>query len=685
MNSAPGHDPFEGHPHIDNQNTATDGAHVDQQIGAHYGDTAFHYEYVYNVNRDDPPERRHQVAHNHLTGGTPRFAERLFGELLWNGHATSERAYYYLLSVLSDRSLHDVHGELLTGIVNARKICASLARDTWREAFDVAWRLLRDVRLEVDGQATEEHLQATLSAFGALPAERQDEITRHMDMVIGGVVQERLEAGYARRVVSERMRPGRVARAWKFFQPEPAKPRRYAHAASKAEQGDWVRAVAGGFGVLMGVLSLPSGSFGVGSLVGVVLVAVGGYLLLGQGIEREAAGLRVAAKQREVVPPGRPVQPRSPGHWVSTGFVQEVHRLVDARFSEARPHAAGDWPAYTEGIRAHLKQRFVDLYGNAGVTPAAVNWLIRWHARRVAAGWAEQELFRHQAALAPSGRMTALFRVGVAATALGLLALLGGGQGGAAFFTAAGGFFAVKGITRIAALRSADGFLRTEAEQLYAEEQRAYEEWVAELADRPSDAEMARWLAMDKIHLKTDAIRRAGLTNHDLVAHVVMTEGAKGAMRARVLHGPPRYSAYVVQIFLLTRSGVREARVELDFLTGEARNERRNLFRYDALASASVTESGVRATRGSAEVERLRSRTFRLTLVNGQHITMVAENFRGAGDATLEDESELFLVALQTSGIEGALPILEAVASEGRDWIVREQERRERWSRDWYE
>jgi hypothetical protein len=84
-------------------------------------------------------------------------------------------------------------------------------------------------------------------------------------------------------------------------------------------------------------------------------------------------------------------------------------------------------------------------------------------------------------------------------------------------------------------------------------------------------------------------------------------------------------------------------------------------------------------------VERLHSRKFCLTLVNGRDITVVAENFRNADDSALEDDSELFLVALQTSGIDAALPILEAVAAEGSDWIAREQERREQWSRDWYE
>jgi hypothetical protein len=49
---------------------------------------------------------------------------------------------------------------------------------------------------------------------------------------------------------------------------------------------------------------------------------------------------------------------------------------------------------------------------------------------------------------------------------------------------------------------------------------------------------MARWLAADKAYLKAAALRRLQLTDHDLVTHIVITEGAPGAMRARVLHGP---------------------------------------------------------------------------------------------------------------------------------------------------
>lgn len=660
---------------------------VGQQNAVNYGDTAVHNETTYHINQGDPPERRNEVARNFLAAGVPRDAERIFGDLLREGHVTAERAYYYVLSVVSARSCNEVNGELFKNIRDARKLAQSLPHDRWQEAFAVVWRLMRFVRSEVEGERHGENVDDVLAAFAALPSDRQDEIALHLAMILNGVMQSRLESAYAHRVTTQRMSNGRRERAWKFFEPEPALPRKYVAADTKAEQKAWVHAVCGGSVVALGVLAGLGGNSLIGVLLALPLVLGGGFLLLRHGAERAAATMWTQIQQSRVAPPSHAVDPRSPGHWVSTEFVREIHRIVDSRFTEARPHVSGDWPAYTAGIRAHLKQRFVDLYGNAQVPAGAVSWLARWHARRVAEGWSGNALF--QSFARPAQQDTLLYRVGVGTAVAGLVVLFAAGAGGAAVFIAAGGFFAAKGGTRIRSVQRMSALARAHDEQTFAEEMRGYEEWLRVLADRPTDGEMARWLALDKIYLKNDLVRRNNLTTHDLVMHVVMTEGTNDAARARVLHGPPRYSKYEVQIFLLTRSGVRETRSELNFLNGEARNERRNLFRYDALASASVTETGLRATRGEGEgtreVERLRSRRFCLTLVNGRDITVVAETFRNASDSMLEDESELFLVASQTSGIDAALPILEAVAAEGSDWIAREQERREQWSRDWYE
>ncbi|MEO6087803.1 MAG: hypothetical protein ABIQ18_32295 [Umezawaea sp.] len=676
-------DPFHGHPNVDNHNEAHPGAHVGQQVGAHYGDTAIHYESIYHINQGDPPERRHDVARNFLEGGLPREAERIFDQLLRAGHVTTERTYLYFLSVVSERSFHDLHGELPGRIINARKMSASLPTDAWSDAFSVGWRLMRFVRDEAAGGSRSEDLEHVLRSFDLLPQSRQYELSEHMRMILSGVVKERLEAAHAVRVVAERLGSGRAARAWKFFEPDPIKPRLYTPPTMSVEQSDKVGLVAGGAALLLGVVLALADPTLAGVLLGLPLLVGAGYLLHRHGGVREAVKLFNAVKRREVTPPLHPVVARSPGHWVTTEFVQEVHRLVDGHFTEARPHVAGDWPGYTAGIKAHLKQRFVDLYGNSRVSANSIGWLIRWHARQVADGWANNGLFHNQMAL--PRRDDRLFQAGLVAGGAGWFVLLLSNGFLPVLFLGVGGFFAARGAIRTTAVRDLVKFLRADAEHIHTAEVYAHQQWLEVLADRPSDSEMARWLAMDKAYLRDNAISRANLPAHDLVTHVVMTEGAKSALRARVLHGPPRFSRYVVQIFLLTHSGVREARVELDFLTGDAWNERRHLFRYDALASASVTEKGLRATRGSKEVEQLRSRSFQLTLVNGRDITVVAENFRNQHEDDIEDESELFLAALHTSGIDTALPILEAVACDGADWIARDRERSQRWSQDWHE
>jgi hypothetical protein len=252
MKANPAVHPPMGGPHMDNRNVASDGSRVDQQVGVHVGDTAFHNERIYHINQGDPPERRHEVALAHLVGGTPRFAEQLLGELLWSGFATTERAYHYFLAVLSDRSFNDIHTDLRTDIVNAGKICKSLPQDEWRDVFDVVWQLLEYVRKEFAGEAEDKHFTDVLAAFGRLAPDRQDEITRQLGMIMSGVAQERLETRRKHCVVVERIASGRVERAWKFFETDPQKPRKYVPVPTSAKPSDCVRAFLGGIGVVVG-------------------------------------------------------------------------------------------------------------------------------------------------------------------------------------------------------------------------------------------------------------------------------------------------------------------------------------------------------------------------------------------------------------------------------------------------
>jgi hypothetical protein len=145
----------------------------------------------------------------------------------------------------------------------------------------------------------------------------------------------------------------------------------------------------------------------------------------------------------------------------------------------------------------------------------------------------------------------------------------------------------------------------------------------------------------------------------------------------------------MVRILLLTRKGVRVVRVRLDAFTGEAQNEERFTFKYDAVVSARVTEKGTRTTAvdlvRNPDVENLRSREFRLVLSGGETVEMKVNSFKSWQRSVQESESDLMDVAYETSGIENALPILEAIAAEGESWIAHEQDRRKQWSHEWDE
>ena len=75
---------------------------------------------------------------------------------------------------------------------------------------------------------------------------------------------------------------------------------------------------------------------------------------------------------------------------------------------------------------------------------------------------------------------------------------------------------------------------------------------------------------------------------------------------------------------------------------------------------------------------------FRLTLLNGTAIAEVRENPRATRDDRVTDTDDwVDELSAQTSGFDSALRVLEAVATEGREWIVRDRERQKRWARNW--
>lgn len=635
---------------VTNQNTASDSADVDSQIGVQFNESVLHDAKIYNYSSDDPPDRKHRVARDLLDGGNPREAERILRGLLMNGRVTTERAYYYVLAILSDRSFIEINAALAEEIHRTRKLCAPLAPDEWTEAFDVVHALLRNAHTTFDGDAEVPDVRG----YHALSGKRQTEIDRHLDLILSGAVQETLARQRKLSIAAERMANGRRERAWKFFEANPQRPRKYTVPPPRPTPRDWQSALVGTAVTVMGALWIMADGLSA-VMLGLVLVAAGGWLAFRCTLERETHFLDAETTRNEFA--AQPEDFEEPP--------TKLVKLVDHRFREAGQF--GDWSA---GYRAHLKRRLRSQYADLDMHHGEVTWLVDWHVKRF-------ERMRREGTPCdsvppPPGMRRALVlrALGVAVAASGLYLLLRDGHVQALLPIAA--HWAILGLARLSARPRVESRAGERAEALLAEETAAHEDWVRVLEDRPTDAEMARWMALDKLYLKDEALRRADLNERDLVTHVVLTERFPFARRGRVTKGPPRYERYHVQIFLLTRYGMRSVWTRLDFRDGTTTNEKRVLFPYDAVASASIEEIG-----------RPGNRLFELTLVSGVKIAEVKENVRDSAEAASDAIEDVDSLVNETSGFDSALRVLEAVATEGPDWIVRDEERKRRWAHNW--
>jgi hypothetical protein len=692
------------------QNIAQDNAKVETQIGEVAGDAVFHrYETVYQINQADPPERKYQVALNHLHGDMARTAEELFSQVISAGHTANEVAYHYALAVLSERTLNQLGVAEFERFDLSLRVTARNPRDEWRVALDVIERLVACVlEQERVAEPDPDMFHEVLDRFRRLPPQRQEEITRHLDQILNGMVQDLLTAANAEIIRRGRTQGDREGRAWKFFQPDPAEPRLLVPWPVSIGFGQWAKAIVGTVLFVVGlVLAVDLISGNDGSLVlPAVLLVGGGLLSVRYGTRLDLLRARLATVEfrhgyrRHTaldIARDRDVAPR---------FARRISDLVEARFGDQRSESPAVWARDTVGIKDTLKSELIELYQDIDATPERVNWLIRWHAKRTFATWRQGNLFDFRTELRPTLTARALLGLGVLLTACGLLGMAYAmflanrtNALGICVLLGLSGYHGGRAVRAIVLARGRFTSDRQEYERRLGEEQEAYRNWLGVLVNRPHDAEMARWLDYDKAHLKMLALKKYGLSNRDIIAHVALTEGAAKAMRARVLHGPVRYSAYVVLVFLLTDNGVREVEVDLDFFTGVVRDERRTSFRYDALSSARVTEVGVRFAGdrryvvlvedqmhvGDPRSSLVVSQAFRLSLMDGQNINVLVDNFDGLSDYGLENPAALLDLALDTSGVSGALRVLEAVAAEGREWIARERQRRNRRLREWHD
>lgn len=206
-----------------------------------------------------------------------------------------------------------------------------------------------------------------------------------------------------------------------------------------------------------------------------------------------------------------------------------------------------------------------------------------------------------------------------------------------------------------------------EPEHVPREREAECERWTDKLkALRPSESEMEAWLNADKTLILQSALSHHQLSWHEIVAHTFLQTSDQPSRRAMEEHGAWRYSRYVVRLFLVTDEGVRDVEARLGFNGGVVSRREFEEYRFDSVSSVRV-------------VERSRiSYTLYLTLTNGDPKEIDVFEPSALLDERDDESDAEENVNLDASGFFHTRRVLEGIAAEGKSWIPRDRDRRNR-------
>lgn len=568
----------------------------------------------------------------------------------------------------------------------------------------------------------------------------REEIYRHLGTMLTGRITEEAEAALAADARSPQLTTERKAHAWKYFERVPAQPQEQTFAEP------FFRTLGLVLVVCAGVLCLVAVPLAIGVLQerGVVralilsaVILLATVVTIRSRITELAARERIADKdsefgERHVSRYYRPVPaPGTGGIPVSAGsrieaekarqasvrmsrFTRLVSGLVDEQFAQAIPPDQATrtrWMKETAGLKDTVRSEMLLRYSDSASRPGALNWLIDWRVRAITEKFNAGQLRAYQQQMLPPARVALGFALGavvsvVAGGYAGFLVLIQRPVPGAIALVLIGAVAVLVALSRVdiylvESRRLPDD--RADAKRQHEADVKAYEDWRKAIADPPGDDQIAYWLELDKISLMKLFMTQVGVPGQHVLAHATLTEPAPGCVGRHMPCGPPRYSAYKVTIFLLTRAGIRLTAMTLNFLTGEAFDQVRRAFRYDTMVSARVQESGIRydsasrrampapaypwangqnGSSGSQDGVRLNidgsvilRQELRLWIGDGEGLRFLVENFESIDTEYSEDPVELLDLALEVSGVAAALELLETACGHGDPWVREQIER----------
>lgn len=642
---------------------AADSAHVGFQAQTVHGNVT-----VYQVASDASPEEKYRVGVIYLEGNMPAKARELIGAGFTEGYQTSESLFYWILALLSGRTYRQFSEEDFGSFRHAREQIRWYAGDQWSDGLEVIDALLNSADNPENPEADVRLVIARLDSLGEA---QSGLIVRHLEMFLQGPIEDHIWRRAIDQAADKQMEGDRQNRVWKFFQPDPARPRVRLPDPVATTTIDWVWVItatvlfATAFGYLGWLLLARSE---VPALFAYAISVAGGYLCFVKGLQWRDRVEQLRAKEQQHQPPG----PRAPAP--PDGYADSVDRLFKRYFAKYMPASADRkaWRAGTAGIRRYLRDEIVEVYREPGVTAGEVAWLIRYRIREVARRWRDGTLWDYRVQLRTPTETVLLF-------SLGLVLLVSGGA------LAIGTAVRVRPLDAIVATVlligtgsiGATGWLRiqlerkrfqadkAESDQRLADARKEFIRWKSRIGNRPDDSEMAAWLDCDRKLLMHQTMEHYKLKPSQVIAHAFI-EAPASNRSARVRNGPWRYLRYRLLVFLLTPDGVRQLIAELDFGEGTFHDRRRINYRFDAVAAVHVTETDDHR------------RIFELTLINGQPIEVrVTASSTEFTEQLLQGEDPVSLsrLALDATGLTNTLHVLEGVAAEGKEWIKHESQR----------
>ncbi|MFD6770797.1 hypothetical protein ACFWC6_31770 [Micromonospora chalcea] len=638
------------------RNVAQDNARVGVQVGAVEGD--FHHHHYAPADPDFTPGGEFEAGVRYLDRFLLDTARQHIERAVTRGCPITPRVQFYrlvaLLSGRTPRQLEDEEWKRLLAIWSDPPDLDGC--DDWTLGLRAILRLLSSTDAAVPETAAKD--------LESLPPRQQGYIFDHLDIALEGALRDRLWQKSVAHARENRTADDRLDRAWKFFHHTPARARTRPVTPAAIAMSDRVKVGVGGSLLLLATgkltaLLAANGEFG--GLIG-LYSAVAGLAIFGiAGADRYSRHRYLQAKDSELRPPRRHHTDARPG-----GFAGKVDRLFTHYFARYKPDgmASDQWLDETAGIRRHLRNEVVDAYREERINADRVAWLVRYLASDVRTRWNQGTLTAYRQELRVPLRTWLLQVVGVIALITGFV------SSSAAVFSAAvlpGMLWLVLTVpTAVVTMRATFRIVaecrRVAADSAHrsAEQGRrakAYERWVAKLADRPTDTEMAAWLECDRKVITDQALQQFRLQPGQVVAHAFLEAPAKSARKRRAEDGPWRYSHYRLLLFLLTEDGVRQVDLELDFRRADHRDTQRLNYRFHAISAVRID--------GLA----LRKPTFHLTLNSGEKMTVQVTGTDTKPTEPNEDPSSITDLTVDASGLHQTLHVLEGVAAEGKDWV----------------